>query len=342
MDGLRWKRFVFALAPSVALLGLQLYMPTPTLANSFPGWANSHYMSPVSTSYMHARGCDLGHDLYQDGTVTDLAVILDFGAPAYSSGYGARLWSGTSGQFESTSWIASRVEQFEGGFYACSPVDETLTVLVGVNSDSSTVGSGHGTAWANMVDSINSWLTSSGFDWQIWTMGAIDIEAGFYATMTSINAWVDAYSGAADSSFVYDFGSLNGCPTDASYAAPPGKACNRWRQQSYYYVAWGCALCTNIGEIYNTTLKTLPDNSTSDANAQQWEGIRRYAYHEKSDWMLISGSTTQYTSCHDQGHSCSGTNNTPIKGWTHLHNSIGAYTPVDTYLAWSTDFMWGW
>ena len=106
-------------------------------------------------------------------------------------------------------------------------------------------------------------------------------------------------------------------------------------------------MCYGLPEIYCKGLKTLPNGAISDCNAQQWEGIRRYGYYKRSAAADYSGSTTQYTSCDVQGHNChqgqsSATDNTQLAGWTHLHNSEAAYTPVYSYLAWSNDFMWGW
>jgi hypothetical protein len=342
---------------ALVLIG-QSFHPTPAAANSFPGWANSHYVSystSLTTQYFYNRGCETGNSTkYRGGGGTNVVVVLDFGTPSVSgSTYGARLWSGTTGQFESTTWIADRVKQFGNGFFVCSPANELLTILVGVNSDNGTLSAAHGTAWGNMVDSINAWFTGAIAE-QVWSMGAIDIESGFAASVSKAKAWVNAYSTATDSSFVYNFGAASGCPTDASYTSVPGYRCSGssgcvattahcFYQDDLWYLSWGCTLCRSIPEIYNTTIKTLPNGASSDSNAQQWEGLRRYAWFKKgNDDMFLSGSTTQYTACVVQGRSCSGTNNSQVTGWTHLHNSIGAYTPVETILPWSTDFMWGW
>lgn len=331
----------------------------PVAANSFPGWANSHYVgysTSLTTSYFYNRGCETGNGTnYRGGGGTNIALVLDFGGAAISgSTYGAKLWLQTVGQFESTTWIADRVKQFGVGFYVCSPPGELLTILVGVHSDSGTVTSGHGTAWSNMVDTINNYFLTNGYDGQVWAAGAIDIESGFAASVSSAKAWVNAYSTAADTSFVYNFGAASGCPTSAAYTDPPGYQCSGadncaqttahcFFQDDIYYVSWGCALCLSIPEIYNSTIKTLPNGQSSDSNAQQWEGLRRYAWNEKGNVVMdFSGSTTQHTACHQPGHSCSGTDNTQSTGWTHLHNSLGAYTPTETYLPWSTDFMWNW
>lgn len=321
-----------------------LTVPPGALGNSYPGWANSHYMSPVSQAYMYDRGCDLADGLYQQGSTNNQAVILDFGGAAISGGsQGASLWSGGGHQFESTSWVAGRIEQFGLGWYHCSSASPFLTVIAGIHTDTGNLTASHATAWANMVDDINTWMASQGISWQVLTMGGIDIESGFAATQTEVTDWVDAYS-AAGGAFVYDFGDAAGCPTNAQYTASPGYQCNRsWSQNKYWYWSHGCAACGALPEIYNQTVVTLGNGNASDPNAQQWEGIRRYGYWEKgSDPIYLSGSVTQHTACAQPGHSCPGVNNTATTGWTHLHNSMGYYTPIETFLAWSTDFMWGW
>jgi hypothetical protein len=202
-----------------------------------------------------------------------------------------------------------------------------------------------------MVDAANNTILANGWADQVWAMGAVAIESGFAAPVSQLKSWVNAYSTATDTSFLYNFGALSGCPTSAAYTTSPGYRCSGssgcssttshcFYQDDYWYLSWGCSTCRNIGEIY-TVVVTLPNGNPSDPNAQQWEGIRRYAYHEKgSDIMYISGAMTQQKACAQRG--CSGTDNSPTTGWTHLHNSIGAYTPTDTYLAWSTDIMWDW
>ena len=314
-------------------------------------------MSPVTASYMWDRGCELGNgSKYQGGGVTDYVVVLDFGAPWLSgSTYGAKLWSGTTGQFESTTWIADKVEQYAYGFYQCSPTTVRLNIVVGVNSDSSAVGSGHATAWASMVTTIDNWISTEPHNIvsQVWAHGGIDIESGFYASASMDRSWVAAYSTKAGPvSWTYDFGDAAGCPY-ATYTSSPGYRCSGtsgcknttrgcYYQDDYFYVSWRCGNCKGLPEIYNTTLVTLPNGTTSDHNAQSWEGIRRYGHYSLGIDNQVDGTTTQYTSCHVQGHSCPGTNNTQVAGWTHLTNSINAYTPAGQgFTMWSNDFMWG-
>jgi len=327
-----------------SVIAALLAAPPTALAQSFPGWVNSHYMSPVTSSYMWDRGCDVGGGTkYQGGGITDYVVVLDFMQPYVSGGvYGARM----SGTFENTSWIADKVEQFGLGFYDCSSSVPRLNIIAGVNSDSSTVTSAHGTAWANMVTTIDNWFSTSPHDIvsQVWAHGGIDAESGFYASPSMLRSWVNAYSSAAGTvSYAYDFGDAAGCAYD-TYKAPPGYTCNNgFTQDDYFYLSYGCANCQGLPEIYNTTIKTLPNGNPTDPNAQEWEGIRLYGYHELGQTNEIDGSTTQHTACGQPGHSCSGTNNTAQAGWTHLYNVVTYFTPVQSFgLPWSNDFMWGW
>lgn len=358
------SRRIAALVGTTALLLSGTYFVTvPAVqANSYPGWANSHYVyADLATStYMYNRGCDLGNGLYRGGGATNMVVVLGFGR-AYKSGttYGVHDWLSTGGGvFESTTWVADKVEQFGRGFYICSPLGLNLTIVAAVNSDdtsspSTYLTASHGTAWSNMMDTIDSWFTTNNYSSQVWTHGGIDIESGFAASANQARAWVDAYSAAVGQSVIYDTGAATGCPTDASYAAPPGKRCSGssgcstatpgcFYQDDHWYLSWGCQYCYGIPQIYNSTLKQLPDGSSTDPNAQQWEGMRRYGYVYKTAATPYSGSATQYTSCHVQGRPCSGIDNDQLTGWTHLHNSEVYYTPSYPTLTWETDYMWGW
>lgn len=310
-------------------------------AQSYPGATNSHYMETVDGATLYNQGCTLGQAATSGSAPSNAIVVLDFGQPWVSgSTYGAKYWYGTGGTFASTSTIANAVEQFGKGFYACSSSTPRLRVASGVNSDSSYVGTSHGAAWGAMVKSINGWFSSNGYTSQVSAAAAIDIESGFSASASMARAWTDGVGQNAGVAS-YDFGAASGCSW-TGYTSPPGYQCNgNWYQDDYWYVSWGAAAAWPLPIVYNQTIITLPNGLPSDPNAQQWEMIRRYGSAYKSGAVVMEGDMTQHTACHQPGHSCSGTDNTQATGWTHLYNSVNAYTPSQGNLPWATDIMWG-
>ena len=318
---------------------LGLIAAPPVSANTFPGYSTSHYMETVDGPTLLSQGCSAGSGATNGTLPADQMIVLDFGQPWYSAGYGAKYWYGTSGIFASTATIANAVEQFGQGFWACSSVTPRLTVAIGVNSDSSTVGAGHGAAWGSMVASVNAWLSSIGAAGQVQAEGAIDVESGFYATAAMARAWATGYGSG---SLFQNFGAASGCSWTTFGSTVPGLTCTsspKWTQDDYWFVSWGAPAAEPLPEIYNSTAITLPNGTSSDPNAQQWEMIRRYGNAARGSPVTPQGSFTQHQAC--VASACLGTNNTPLTGWTHLHNSLGAYAPTSTTLQWSTDVKWG-
>lgn len=331
-----WRRagcaFVvaFAIASEAAI---------PVYANSYPGYSTSHYMETVSGSTLYGQGCSVGQAASSGSLPANEMIVLDFGQPWYSGGsYGANYWYGTTGAFASTSQIANAVEQFGEGFWNCSTSTPQLTVAAGVNSDSSYVGSAHGSAWGNMVASINSWFSTHSYSSQVEAEGAIDAESGFYASASAARSWASGYG---TGSLFQNFGSANSCPTGSYGTSVPGYTCTstpKWTQDDYWYLSWGASAAEPLPEIYNSLITTLPNGTQSDPNAQQWEMIRLYGNAAHTSAIYPSGSFTQHQAC---GSGCSGTNNSPLTGWTHLHDSLSYYSPTDTTLNFATDVKWG-
>lgn len=162
--------------------------PTP------PPYTTSYYMNTVNPSTLYNLGCTLGqHDHDLAGTQDDI-VVLDFGRPDYSGGYGTRLFSNV---FASTSQVAVAVEQFGYGYWYCTGSDTTsqLRLAAGTNNSGAYVTSGHGTAWAQMVNTIGSWMSSHGYNTQVTSAAASDMELD-YNSATTTRAWVDGYKSA--------------------------------------------------------------------------------------------------------------------------------------------------
>lgn len=125
-------------------------------AQTYPGYAFSHYVTSTSTTAAYNEGCALADD---PTLVHDAVVILDFGPAARQTGtsttYGALIWDANR-TYRTTTQIRDIARQFGRGYYLCanSPFTSQLRVAIGVSSDSVIFDGPHGTAWGNMVDDV--------------------------------------------------------------------------------------------------------------------------------------------------------------------------------------------
>ena len=307
-------------------------------AISAPPYTTSWYMNTSNPSGLptdaYNMGCTLGtHDKNTSGTQDNVVVLL-FGQPAYSSGYGTYVWGSRGGgpyQFLSTSLIANTMEQFGKGYYICTGSDTSsqLYLAAGVNNYGSNVSNAHGSAWATMTTTISSWITTNNYASQVKIRAAADIEPDF-GTATNAIAWVNGYNANYGSGlWLYNVGAASGCPyTGTPTSSSPCN--NNWTVDNIWYVSWGQVPFYVIPEIYNT----------ASVNAEQWYLISLYSVLYQGGKISYPGTLTQYQACQQMG-GCSGTNNSPSQGWTQLFNAVGADSRTAlSSIRWSTDIMW--
>lgn len=313
---------------------LRMAYATPTP----PPYTTSWYMDTTDPTTLptaaYSMGCTLGtHDKNTAGT-QDNVVILLFGKPAYvNSIYGTYDWTsyGSGSVFVTKSQIAATVEQFGKGYWVCTGSDTTsqLYVAAGVNNSGSGVTYNHGSAWATMTTSINSWISTNGYSSQVKVRAAGDMEPDFNSSSSTI-AWVNGYTASYGSGlWLYDVGSASGCPISGNPTA--NSPCNNsWVLDNVWYVSWGTYPLYPIPEIYNT----------AGANASQWYLISLYSYLYKGGPLYFPGVLTQSQACQQVG-GCSGINNTPAQGWTQLYNALNADSrTANPTIRWSTDIKW--
>jgi hypothetical protein len=316
------------------------FSPTNTAeAASPPPYTTSWYMNTSNPNNLptdaYGMGCNLGtHDKNTAGTQDNVVVLL-FGQPAYSVGtYGSYVWGSRGGgpyPFLSTSLIANTTQQFARGYYICTGSDTSsqLYLAAGVNNYGSGVTNAHGSAWATMTSSINSWVSSSGYSSQVKIRAAADIEPDF-GTASAAIAWVNGYNASYGSGlWLYNVGAASGCPWTGTPSA--NSPCNNsWVVDNVWYVSWGATPFYVIPEIYNT----------GGVNAEQWYRISLYSALYQGGRISFPGTLTQYQACQQMG-GCSGIDNSPSQGWTQLFNSVGADSRTSlTNIRWSTDIMW--
>jgi len=329
--GAGWTLVIGMIASAVWLV------PAPAIAApAAPPYTTSRYMQNVNTSRHYDLGCQLGTRTKNlSGTQADVVILHYFKPVKFSDGsYGAGLLGGASAK---TSQIAAAVREFAHGYYVCTGADTSsqLTVAVGTSNDGSGVTNAHGKAWASMVQSINNWLASNGYDKQTWAVGASDMELGWNSPGVT-RAWVDGFGSVCCPKF-YNYGDAAGCRYDGR---PAGDECGTgsypsWTAKDVWYVSWGASAAWPLPQIYRTDA----------VMAKQWYGLSLYTKNLTGSSMWIMGSLTQSTACAQVGCSAQ-TANTPSQGWTQLWNAVNckyfttSTCPTGQTLTYSTDMSW--
>ena len=84
------------------------------------------------------------------------------------------------GTFASTGDIEFAAESFLRGYRACAPGDTFVRLAIGTSNYRGSTGSGHGAAWASLVDAVGAWIDSPpSYAAQETARGANDLEMGW-------------------------------------------------------------------------------------------------------------------------------------------------------------------
>lgn len=298
------------------------YPPGPGVP---PPYSTSYYMRTVDTSTMYQIGCGLGVDDYYMPGWQDNLVILDFGMPRDlgNGQYGASLFGLSPA---STAQIAEAIYAVGYGYWLCS-LEETrsqLQIGVGTSNYGSQVSYGHGQAWAEMVNAINSSFSNEGFINRVIAIGANDMELDWNSVSVT-RAWVNGYD-SVNQYPLYNFGDAGGCPS----VFYPGWNCNNdWTLEDIWYISYGAPPSYPLPLIY----------ADSGINAAQWHWIALYAYRQHGTSMYFQGEMTQWQSCLQVG-GCGSLDNTPAEGWTFLWSYLNSDTRTAQDLRYSTDIMY--
>jgi hypothetical protein len=305
-----------------------------------PRWAASRYMDPVGSARLYELGFALGEAVKNRTKPQYSLVVLDYGCQTQEDGvWGAS--SANSATFHTMSQLRTAVESFGEGYYYGVDTNWTaqLEVQLGTNNDC-TVSNAAGQAWANSIDTINSWFANHGLvDFpiarQVLAGGANDFEAGFCLNdpcPANAKAWASGYASAG--LYRYDnYGSCSGCP-------PAGTPDGAWTQDDYWYLSWGASAAYPLPEIY----------ANNGVNAAQWERISEYGVNAHGWAMRFDGALTQDQACAQRPADCNpALDNTAAQGWKQLWkalNSIAGYdnhvppTSVHGRLKYSSDIAW--
>ena len=309
--------------PLLAALWLLAADDPVVLAQSAPAPTSSRYMATIDGPTLFNEGCS------QSQAAEDGIIVLDFGEPWFQDGaYGTILFD-APGSFASTTQIEQAVEQFLQGYWACSATTTFARVGIGTSNFRGATGSGHGQAWAGLVDAVAAWIASPpSYASQEAARGAIDVEMGWNSPAAS-RAWVDGYAAATQTPY-YNYGDCEGCPASGAVLPIPGRAINNgWTQEDVWYVAYGAAPAFPLPEIY----------LTNGVNAAQWQQLSLYANENHGAPVFFLGTMTQFQAC-EVGGGCPGANNSPGAGWTQLFGALNSDGRTAQQLNYSTDITW--
>jgi hypothetical protein len=287
----------------VALL-LLASMPPRAEASGEPVMTVSRYMSTLDSRTLYREGCAMGNK-------TGI-VVLDFGSPYYARGsWGTRTFGNF---FASTKAIKNAAKSYLQGYWYCTSKSAPyLRLALGTSNYGSHVGSGQGQAWAKMVNDLNGWVRSKGWDVQEGVRGANDMEPSWNSP-DATSRWVRAYGEAATGkSHYYDYGSADGCP-------PYGDCANGWTREDMWYVSWGARRAYPAPEIYY------------DANARQWYLMSLYGHTQH-------GHAIQYLSTLTE-HAADSSTYTPRQAQDRMEGLLNSDSRTTQRIPFSTDITW--
>ena len=292
-------------------------------AQTAPAPTSSRYMATIDGPTLYNEGCSEGQ------APIDGIVVLDFGQPSLQDGtYGTILFD-ARGSFASIAQIEQAVEQFLRGYWACSPTMTFVRLGIGTSNFRGATGSGHGQAWAALVDAVTGWIDSPpSYASQLAARGAIDFEMG-WNTPANSRAWVEGYAMVTQTPY-YNYGDCEGCPTAGAVLSIPGYGLNNsWTQEDVWYVSYGVPPAFPLPEIY----------LTNGVNAAQWHQLSLYAHENHGAAMHFLGTMTQFQACAGSG-GCPGANNRPGAGWAQLFGALNSDNRTAQQLDYSTDITW--
>jgi hypothetical protein len=280
----------------------------------------SRYVSNPDPARWFDLGCALGTAVFEGTRPRDAGVILDFGDPARTdAGYGSLIFSG---RFLSAAGIRRAAEAYGSGYWACSPADSTLRIVVGTTNHGSRVSFGHGAAWAKLVDAVNGYYRANCcIASQVAAVGGIDSELDWNPPSVT-RAWTDGYD-SVNNWLYLNFGDAAGCP-------PAGFCNGGWSYADIWYVSWGNPAAWPMPQMYNEL----------GTQAAQWERIDLWSVATHGARMDFRGSLAQHQACLDLAVPCGGVDNGADEAWTQLYSALNSQPSTAQPLRWSSDMSW--
>jgi hypothetical protein len=329
-----------------------------TAVTSAPLPTTSYYVTSARSSIFRNLGRDLATSQLATGAAQDSSIALLFRAPTYKNGeYGVAI----AGTFTSLSTITALAEAFASGYYNALGNNKTDHARIIVTTSNGTtmcggnqVTYGHGRAWAQMINTIATWIVAQGYSGQVDVAGGSDMEldsatwpptapcgAGgnlVWAGPADTRQWVDGYASVFPRRYLYNLGDAAGCRQSGTTATPA--RCNaNWTQEDVWYVSWGADPSVPLPEIYQ------------NPSAPQWQQVSLYSYlnsqRRNGGAMVFSGALTEFQACYPNPNVLTSPDPTcnpaftPQHGWQKLHDTLNADNrTAQQTLPWSTDVKW--
>lgn len=196
-------------------------------------------------------------------------------------------------------------------------------------SPSNAVTYEHGQAWGTIVQSINSYVISHGYGYQIFVVGAMDIEAP-WNTYTNTKTWLDGYKDTCWRNF-YNYGTCD-CPDGYQPYAPFARD---WSYDRIHEVSQrGLPVKYPLPEIYHT----------DGIDARRWQGLSLWGYLNGYSKITFQELLTQSRAC-SQTQNCNlyNTLNTPIMAIQQMREALDSdWRTADGLVPYSrsTDMTW--
>jgi hypothetical protein len=295
------RRVLYVGVPSLlAAAGLICFAPGQASATqSVRHTTNAYYIESASASSIESLGTTAGNS-DQDNNYHDRTTILDFGGQE-SSGDGAVLISNTD---VTNSQIEALAKDYATSYVnAADGATVFNNIAIGTNNSiADALTAANGTTWGTIVNSLNTWATDQGIDDAVYFDGADDMEPSFGGTNSAPNtvSWVLAFDSEASATFLWDYGSADGC----SETAHDDESCNNgWDQQTEYRVSYEANNDLGLPEIYVS------------GQQQEWLQIDLYGYDYKSG-DYIDGPISQ--------HDLDGSSYTSTQAWDNLSDELNS------------------
>lgn len=242
-----------------------------------PGATTSYYESTTSAGVLQNQGCNAAR-----GPAG--VVVLDFGEPQYLGGgvYGTYDFGNTT---ISDSDILHAAANFALGAWNCRG-SHFITIAIGTSNYGGTVTTNAGSAWGQMVASVESYITNNNYTSVVGADGAIDAETEWNSFSTTSN-FVNGYNSVNNHRWLWDYGDDT-----------PGY----WSDYDVWYVAYGAGDERPLPEIYYN----------ADAT-QDWAPV--------AEWACSTGRHMYFEGV--MAEAVSGTNS-PSAAFDAMYNALGA------------------
>lgn len=244
-----------------------------------PAYTISLYESTTNAGTMYNQGCNAARG-------APGLIVLDWGQPVYMGNgvYGTYDFGGAD---VTDTDILHAVANFAQGVWNCRVSSTNIAVAIGESNYGSYGGNlyADGQAWGNMVNSVQSFISSNGYN-VIGAYGAGDLETE-WNSFSVTSAMVNGYNNTSSRAY-FDFGDDT-----------PGY----WTNYQVWYVAWGATDSLPLPEIYYTV------DATYD-----WEPLDVWACNNEGGTMYFKGTMSE---------NASGTDS-PAQSFNDMYNALGS------------------